>query len=62
MDKALLTWGQKYGDIQTIWLGSSQVITVHDVPTVIETSQKDGETYADRPISQGMEIVRKCIL
>lgn len=38
-----------YGDIHTFWLGESPVVSINDVPTIMETFVKDGETFAGRP-------------
>uniref|UniRef100_A0AC35ET93 Cytochrome P450 n=1 Tax=Panagrolaimus sp. PS1159 TaxID=55785 RepID=A0AC35ET93_9BILA len=39
-----------YGDIHTFWFGETPVVSINDVPTILETFVKDGETYAGRPI------------
>uniref|UniRef100_A0A914P187 Cytochrome P450 n=1 Tax=Panagrolaimus davidi TaxID=227884 RepID=A0A914P187_9BILA len=39
----------KYGDIHTFWLGESPVVSINDVPTILETFIKDGDTFAGRP-------------
>uniref|UniRef100_A0AC34GNW9 Cytochrome P450 n=1 Tax=Panagrolaimus sp. ES5 TaxID=591445 RepID=A0AC34GNW9_9BILA len=39
----------QYGDIHTFWFGETPVISITDVPTILETFLKDGETFSGRP-------------
>uniref|UniRef100_A0A914YY87 Cytochrome P450 n=1 Tax=Panagrolaimus superbus TaxID=310955 RepID=A0A914YY87_9BILA len=40
----------KYGDIHTFWFGETPVVCINDVPTILKTFVKDGETYSGRPL------------
>uniref|UniRef100_A0A914Z2R0 Cytochrome P450 n=1 Tax=Panagrolaimus superbus TaxID=310955 RepID=A0A914Z2R0_9BILA len=57
-DVQLQKWKNQYGDILTIWFGGQPWITLHDAPTILETFQKDGETYAGRPHFKWDDIIR----
>ena len=41
-------WAQQYGPIHTFWMGEDPVVEITDYDLIIETFQKDGETYAGR--------------
>lgn len=45
----LLKWRKQYGDVFTYWFGGIPVISINDYDTLVETVQKDGTTYEDRP-------------
>ncbi|KAI1720890.1 cytochrome p450 domain-containing protein [Ditylenchus destructor] len=47
-DTLHLKWLKKYGSIYTIWFSEVPVVCVSDYSTIIETFQKDGDTYAGR--------------
>jgi cytochrome P450 len=49
MEKFFSVIKEKYGDIHTFWLGGQPVVSINDVPTILETFVKDGETFAGRP-------------
>jgi hypothetical protein len=42
-------WRHKYGPIFTYWLGKIPVVCVADYQKLVETLQRDGESYAARP-------------
>ncbi|KAI6174566.1 Cytochrome P450-33C9 [Aphelenchoides bicaudatus] len=42
-------WRKQYGDVYTYWMGSMPVVAVTDYKLIVETFQRDGETYAGRP-------------
>ncbi|KAI6180044.1 hypothetical protein M3Y98_00676800 [Aphelenchoides besseyi] len=41
-------WKEKYGPVYTYWMGSIPIVSVSEYNTMVETFQKDGETYAGR--------------
>jgi hypothetical protein len=47
-EKCFLRWRRQYGDCFTIWLGELPVVCVCDFRLIMETFQKDGDTYAGR--------------
>ena len=55
----MIKWKKDYGDLQTIWLGSKPLVTVHDSPTIYETFLKDGEAYVDRGDNEAIHFMRK---
>uniref|UniRef100_A0A914QHS1 Cytochrome P450 n=1 Tax=Panagrolaimus davidi TaxID=227884 RepID=A0A914QHS1_9BILA len=59
MDVQLQKWKKEYGDIHTIWFGDRAIVTLHDIPTILETFVKDGETYAGRPHQKWDDIIRE---
>ena len=59
LEKNAIKWKKQYGDIQTIWLGSSPLVTVHDSPTIYETFLKDGDSYSHRPIFPVVDEMRR---
>uniref|UniRef100_A0A914PN03 Cytochrome P450 n=1 Tax=Panagrolaimus davidi TaxID=227884 RepID=A0A914PN03_9BILA len=59
MDVQIQKWKKEYGDIHTIWFGDQAIVTLHDIPTILETFVKDGETYAGRPRQKWDDIIRE---
>uniref|UniRef100_A0A914LVD3 Unspecific monooxygenase n=1 Tax=Meloidogyne incognita TaxID=6306 RepID=A0A914LVD3_MELIC len=47
-EQCFLRWRRKYGNIFTIWLGEQPTVCVAEYNKIIETFQKDGETYSGR--------------
>uniref|UniRef100_A0A1I8BY93 Unspecific monooxygenase n=1 Tax=Meloidogyne hapla TaxID=6305 RepID=A0A1I8BY93_MELHA len=47
-EKCFLTWRRKYGNIFTIWFGEQPHVCIADYNKIMETFQKDGETYSGR--------------
>ncbi|KAI6222259.1 Cytochrome P450-33C9 [Aphelenchoides besseyi] len=41
-------WKEKYGPVYTYWMGSIPIVAVAEYNTMVETFQKDGETYSGR--------------
>jgi cytochrome P450 family 33 len=42
-------WRHQYGPIFTYWLGKTPVVCVADYQKLVETLQRDGESYVPRP-------------
>ncbi|KAI1710509.1 cytochrome p450 domain-containing protein [Ditylenchus destructor] len=47
-DTLHLGWQKKYGPIYTMWLGETPVVCISEYSKIIETFQKDADTYAGR--------------
>ncbi|KAI1710514.1 cytochrome p450 domain-containing protein [Ditylenchus destructor] len=47
-DTLHLKWQKEYGPIYTMWFGESPVVCISEYSKIIETFQKDGDTYAGR--------------
>uniref|UniRef100_A0A915E2F3 Lipocalin/cytosolic fatty-acid binding domain-containing protein n=1 Tax=Ditylenchus dipsaci TaxID=166011 RepID=A0A915E2F3_9BILA len=47
-ERQFLKWSREYGPIYTYWVGELPVVCITDFNKIIETFQKDGETYAGR--------------
>ncbi|KAF7637785.1 hypothetical protein Mgra_00002759 [Meloidogyne graminicola] len=47
-EKCFLRWKHKYGNIFTIWFGEQPHVCITDYNKIMETFQKDGETYSGR--------------
>jgi hypothetical protein len=41
-------WCQQYGPLYTVWFGEIPVVAMADYETIIETFQKEGDTYAGK--------------
>ncbi|KAI6239891.1 Cytochrome P450 33C9 [Aphelenchoides fujianensis] len=41
-------WKEQYGAVSTYWMGATPIVSIGDYQTIMDTFQKDGETYAGR--------------
>src|SRR4051812_43638950 len=48
-EKLFARWRRQYGKVYTYWMGNIPVVFIADHDLLIETYQKDGDTYSGRP-------------
>lgn len=54
-EHCFLRWRRQYGDVFTMWMGEVPVVCVADYAKIMETFQKDGDTYAGRYNNNALE-------
>uniref|UniRef100_A0AC34Q186 Cytochrome P450 n=1 Tax=Panagrolaimus sp. JU765 TaxID=591449 RepID=A0AC34Q186_9BILA len=59
VEPSLKQWTKQFGDIYTIWFGTTPLVVVNDYKTTYETFLKDGEAYAGRFMTKGFQFIRK---
>ncbi|KAH7718337.1 CBN-CYP-33C9 protein [Aphelenchoides avenae] len=58
-EDAFVRWKKQYGAVYTYWLAELPVVAVNDYPTIVETFQKDGDTYAGREHNETIDEMMK---
>ena len=48
---ALKKWHKKYGPVYTVWFGEIPFVMINDYETIVDTFQKDGDTFGGRMIA-----------
>ncbi|KAH7712812.1 CBN-CYP-33C9 protein [Aphelenchoides avenae] len=58
------SWRKQYGDVYTFWMGELPIVTVNEYHKMVETFQKDGDSYANRlsTLDDFHELVRGGVL
>jgi cytochrome P450 family 33 len=47
-ERVYMKWRDQFGPVYTYWMGELPIVAVTDYETIVETFQKDAETYAGR--------------
>ncbi|KAH7695343.1 Protein CYP-33C1, partial [Aphelenchoides avenae] len=55
-EDAFIKWKRQFGDVYTYWMGEQPIVAVNDYSKIVDTFQKDSETFAGRTFAQELRV------